>query len=123
MREVIITRDALEFILQASRSTYPEEFAGLLRKNGEGIISEILVIPQTIYGKGHSSINLYNIPYTARHCGSVHSHPTPDARPSRADIAFFKNTGEVHLIVAYPYTPQSICAYDSEGKRLVIKIA
>jgi len=121
-REVIITRDALEFMLHAARSTYPEEFAGLLRKDRKGRISEVLVVPQTIYGENYSSINLYNLPYTAGHCGSVHSHPTRDARPSRRDLEFFKATGEIHIIIAYPFTAQSIRAYDSIGRGLIIKI-
>ena len=118
----IITRDALDFMLHAARNTYPEEFAGLLRKNSKGEVSEVLVIPQTVYGEGHSSINLYNVPYTSGHCGSVHSHTTRDARPSRADLAFFKATGETHIIIAYPFTPQAVRAYDPEGKGIAIKI-
>ena len=120
--EVLITREALYTILDAARSTYPEEFAGLIRKNKKGQIAEILIIPQTVFGKGHASLNMYNVPYTSGHCGSIHSHPTPNARPSRADLAFFKMTGKIHLIAAYPFIPATLRAYDSEGKGLVIKI-
>lgn len=123
MEEVRITRDALDFILHAARNTYPEEFAGLLRKNRKGEIAEILVIPQTIYGEDFSSINLYNVPYTSRHCGSVHSHPGRSARPSEADLDFFRATGEIHLIVCRPFDSASIRAFDSAGKELGIKIA
>jgi len=121
--EVIITTAALEFMLHAARNTYPDEFAALLRKNKKGQISEVLVIPQTIYGEDFSSINFYNVAYTSGHCGSVHSHPSRDPRPSRADLAFFKASGDTHIIIAYPFTPNALRAYDSKGKALPIKIA
>ena len=123
MEEVRIKREAMEFILQASRNTYPDEFAGLLRKNKKGEIAEILVIPQTTNGKSFSSITLYNVGYTSHHCGSVHSHPGPSARPSNADLNFFRATGEVHIIVCVPFDSSSMRAYDSTGKELGIKIA
>ena len=37
-----IARDTLNFILEASRSTAPSEFAGLLQADGE-IITEVLI--------------------------------------------------------------------------------
>ncbi|VVC72282.1 putative metalloprotease [uncultured archaeon] len=117
-----ITREAADFILTAAKNTYPAEFAGLLRKNAKGEVAEILVIPQTVYGEDFSSINFYNVPYTSRHSGSVHSHPTRNARPSRADLEFFRVTGKEHVISGYPYTPDAMRAYDSMGKPLLIKI-
>lgn len=123
MEEVKITTEALDFILQASRNTFPNEFAGLLRKNKKGELAVVLVIPQTTYGRDYSSMNLYNVPYTSHHCGSVHSHTSTNPSPSRADLAFFKATGDLHLIVAYPFTPDSIRAYDRDGKGLALKVA
>jgi proteasome lid subunit RPN8/RPN11 len=121
--EVVITRVAAEFILHAAKSTYPEEFAGLLRKNRKGEISEVLLVPQTVFGEDFSAINLYNTGYTSGHSGSVHSHPGRSALPSDEDLRFFEATGEVHIIVGYPYNFSSMRAYDSRGKRLLIKIA
>ncbi len=121
--EVTLTRAALDFILHAARNTYPEEFVGLLRKNKRGEIAEVLVIPQAVYGTNFSSINLYNVPYTSGHCGSIHSHPGMSARPSRGDLAFFRVTGEVHLIVCYPYDENCVHAYGTDGKELALKLA
>ena len=121
--EVTLTHAALDFMLHAARNTFPDEFAGLLRKNKKGQISEVLVIPQTIYGESYSSINFLNVPYTSGHCGSVHSHTSRNPLPSRADLAFFKATGDIHIIIAYPFTVGAIRAYDSKGKALPIKIA
>ena len=122
-KEVTITVAALEFILHAARNTYPDEFVGLLRKNKKGAISEVLVIPQAIYGKDFSSINFYNVAYTSNHCGSIHSHPGRSARPSREDLNFFRATGDVHMIVCVPFTSEALRAYDRDGKELGIKIA
>jgi len=41
-----IARDTLQFILEASRSSYPAEFAGLLQAEGE-VITEVLILPGT----------------------------------------------------------------------------
>ena len=121
-RKLRITRDALDFILHASKSTHPDEFAGLLRNNDEGVVYEVLVIPQTVYGGSFSSINLHNVGYTSRHSGSVHSHPGRSALPSRADLAFFRVTGDTHIIAAYPFTEDSVRAYDGKGNRLLIEV-
>jgi len=120
-REVKIRRAALAFALEASRSTAPYEFIGLLRANARGEISEVLVIPQSVNGKGFSSIDILQLGYTSRHTGSIHSHPRGVPLPSRADLAFFRALGSVHLIVASPYTLASTRAYDSSGERLLIR--
>ncbi|MEW6329065.1 MAG: Mov34/MPN/PAD-1 family protein, partial [Candidatus Micrarchaeota archaeon] len=101
--KVRIKRVAFELILGVSRNLYPNEFIGLLRKNKRGIISEVLVLPQSTYGKGFSSINLYMIPMHGNYHGSVHSHPSRSAFPSRGDLHFFDRLGSVHIIVAYPF--------------------
>ena len=123
MKEEKITAEALEFILRAAKGAFPDEFSGLLRKNKNGEIAEILIIPQTTRGRNFSSMNLYNIPYTSHHCGSVHSHPSPNPRPSKEDLAFFKATGELHIIAAYPFSPASLRAYDSDGNQIGLKLA
>ncbi|MCX6777986.1 MAG: metalloprotease [Candidatus Micrarchaeota archaeon] len=117
-----IKREALEFALHAARNTYPEEFIGLLRKNTQGEISEILVIPRSTYGRGFSSIDLTMIPYTSNHCGSVHSHPSRAGRPSRGDLLSFSHFGSINLIVFYPFTQNDVAAYDSEGKKLEFEV-
>ena len=118
-----VSRQAAEFILEAAARTYPDEFAGLLRKDASGTVCEVLLIPQTVFGEDFSSINLLNVGYTSGHCGSVHSHPCMSALPSDDDLEFFRRTGDVHIIVGYPFTPESMRAYDAMGERLLIEIA
>jgi len=117
-----ITRDAFDFIEHASRNTDPDEFVGLLRKNKEGVIDTILIIPLSEFGHGFSSIDLTMVPAFSDTCGSVHSHPGGPPRPSRADLRFFSRSGSVHLIIASPYDERSIRGYDNKGKMLKVEI-
>lgn len=117
-----IKRVAFELILGVSRNLYPNEFVGLLRKNKRGVVSEVLVLPQSTYGKGFSSIALHNIPMYGNYCGSVHSHPSRSALPSRADLNFFSRLGEVHIIVAYPFREEDARAFDGKGKEIVLEV-
>lgn len=121
-RMVKIKRDALEFALHAARSTYPDEFIGLLRKNSGGEISEILVIPRSTYGKGFSSVDLTMLQYTSNHCGSVHSHPSRIGGPSRGDIGAFAKMGEIHIIMFYPFEEDDVRAYDSAGRPTQLEV-
>lgn len=122
MGELRIRRKAVEFILHAAKNTFPKEFVGLLRMNEGGVIDEVLIIPRSIFGDNFSSIDFLQVPYTSKHCGSVHSHPTSDNHPSSGDLLFFPMAGEVHIIVSYPFREDDMAAYDSEGKRLRIEV-
>ncbi len=120
--KVRIKRVAFELILGVSRNLYPNEFIGLLRKNKRGVVSEVLVLPQSTYGKGFSSINLYMIPMYGNYHGSVHSHPSRVPYPSRGDLQFFDRLGSVHVIVAYPFREEDARAFDREGKEIELEI-
>jgi proteasome lid subunit RPN8/RPN11 len=57
-----------------------------------------------------------------RVCGSVHSHPSPNATPSRADIIFFGKNGTTHIIVGYPYNMHSWRAYNGRGEQISLQV-
>ncbi len=118
---VRIKRKTLEAIIEAARNTYPEEFIALLGSRGSGAIDEFILLP-SVYGTTFSSIRLDLLPYTANAKGSVHSHPGPYARPSKQDLAAFKAMGEIHLIIAYPFSFENSKAFDAEGKQLEIEL-
>jgi proteasome lid subunit RPN8/RPN11 len=120
--KVEIPRGVLELILHASRSSYPNEFAALLR--GEGMrIKEALLLPGTLQGRRSASINLNMLPIDSRSIGSVHSHPSGNTHPSEADLLFFSKRGNVNLIVGYPYESlNDVSAYDSRGEGLGISV-
>lgn len=110
-----IARDTLDFILEASRSSMPDEFAGLLQVDDE-IITDVLILPGTESSRMSALIRLYMLP-NMKVAGSAHSHPSSNIRPSKEDIAFFSRTGDYHIIVGPPFDKSSWACYDSLGQR------
>ena len=100
-----IARDTLHFILEASRSSEPNEFAGLLSVEGD-IISDVLILPGTESSRMSALVRLYMLPNMSV-AGSAHSHPSGDLRPSDPDLIFFSRTGDYHLIVGPPFDEKS----------------
>lgn len=115
-----IDRDALKLILHASRSNRPNEFAGVLRASGD-VISEVLFLPGTFSSERSAVIQLHMMPIDPSACGTVHSHPSPSAEPSQADLVLFRKFGSVHIIVASPYDERSWRAYDLRGDEIKLK--
>ena len=110
-----IARDTLHFILEASRSALPDEFAGLLSAE-DGVITEVLILPGSENSRMNALVRLYMLPNISV-AGSVHSHPSGDLRPSEPDILFFSRTGDYHIIAGPPFDEQSWACYDSAGRR------
>lgn len=110
-----IARDTLHFILEASRSSEPNEFAGLLSVEGD-IISDVIILPGTESSRMSALVRLYMLPNMSV-AGSAHSHPSGDLRPSDPDLIFFSRTGDYHLIVGPPFDEKSWICYDGAGKR------
>jgi len=110
-----IARDTLYFILEASRSTLPVEFAGLLRAE-EGVITEVIMLPGTESSSKSALVRLYMLP-NMRIVGSVHSHPSSNIRPSQADLIFFSKTGDYHIIAGPPFDETSWTCYHRAGRR------
>jgi proteasome lid subunit RPN8/RPN11 len=116
-----IEREALEFILGASRSRRPQEFAGVLRAKN-GVITEVLWPPETISSGRSAVMKLHMLPIDPSACGTVHSHPSGSASPSQEDLMLFAKYGRVHIIVAAPFDEHSWRAYDHRGKEIKLKI-
>ncbi|MDH7597405.1 MAG: Mov34/MPN/PAD-1 family protein [Methanothrix sp.] len=110
-----IAGEALEFILEASRSTMPREFAGLLQAR-DGVISEILILPGTDSSEWMAWVPMYMLP-SMPVVGSCHSHPVPNPLPSQEDLEFFSHTGSYHIIAFPPFDERSWRCYDSSGRR------
>ena len=109
-----IASDTLSFILEASKSMAPDEFAGLLQEK-DGIITEVLILPGTESSDTSAVLRLYMMP-NVKAAGSVHSHPGQNRKPSQADLHLFSKTGNCHIIVGRPYDKNSWTCYDREGK-------
>lgn len=106
---------------EASRSTYPNEFLCMLRED-DGIISEMVLLPGTVYGDSHSFLNDWMAPVDFSLIGTVHSHPGYSNQPSEEDLSYFSNRGGVHIITCLPFDRDSWKAYNSRGEVLELEI-
>lgn len=116
-----IDREALGFILGASRSSHPLEFAGVLRAAGD-VIKEVLLLPGTLSSDESAVLRLHMLPIDPSACGTVHSHPSSSASPSGEDLALFAKFGYVHIVVASPYDERSWKAYNHRGKEITLEV-
>jgi len=117
-----IKKSALEDLCIAARNTFPNEFIALLSSSKRnGIIDEFVVLP-AVYGDRFASVRLDLMPVDKSIVGSIHSHPGRSALPSPADLGVFKRTGEMHLIIAYPFSFETARAFDAKGKELAIEM-
>jgi len=119
-----ITRDCLQLILESSKSSYPQEFGGLLRRDDitKDTIVEVVLLPGTIAGDSHAIFRMNMKPIDFSIIGTVHSHPSPNNRPSNADKQLFERYGSIHIIVAYPFTLDSWQGYDYYGNPCAITV-
>lgn len=116
-----IAKDALQFILESSKSTHPDEFVGLLHIKGD-IITDVIILPGTISSEVSAVMRLHMMPLTLDSVGSVHSHSSANTHPSKDDLVMFGRIGNYNIIAGYPYTEQSWVCYDSAGKRIELTV-
>ncbi len=116
-----IDRETLRFILEASRSTHPREFVGVLRAAGD-VIKEILMLPGTLSSDKSAVLRLHMLPIDPSACGTVHSHPSSSASPSGEDLRLFSKFGYVHIVVAFPYDESSWKAYNHRGEDIKLEV-
>jgi proteasome lid subunit RPN8/RPN11 len=117
-----IKKAMVEFIIEASKDSYPNEFyAKLLQKNG--VITEFSII-RTIQGRSHAIPFTYMEPpdIFLETAGTVHSHPSGSNRPSKADLQFFAKMGDTHIIIGYPYNVHTWQAYDRQGNEIELEV-
>ncbi|UCD13250.1 MAG: Mov34/MPN/PAD-1 family protein [Thermoplasmatales archaeon] len=119
-----IKKECLDLIIECAKSSYPNEFGGLLRVDAisKKTITEVVILPGTISGDSHAIFRLHMLPIDFSIVGTVHSHPTPNARPSKADLALFNKYGKIHIIAASPFNQFSWKTYDYAGYEIDIAI-
>ncbi len=119
-----IKRDCLDLILECAKSNYPNEFGGLLRvdNSSKHTIIEVIILPGTISGDSHAIFKLHMLPIDFSIVGTVHSHPSPSAQPSKADLALFNDYGKIHIITAKPFNENSWKTYDHSGMEIKVTI-
>ncbi|AEH25520.1 Mov34/MPN/PAD-1 family protein [Pyrococcus yayanosii] len=116
-----IRKELLEYLLELARGFHPNEFAGFLRENN-GVFEEVLIVPKGYFGRNSVFFDPWLLPPDESIKGTVHSHPIPNAEPSKADLGFFSKFGGVHVIIAFPYTEEDVKAYGSDGKELEVEV-
>jgi len=121
MKIEAISIDFIDGFNEAARSTYPDEFLCMTRQF-DGVITEMVMLPGTVFGDEHSFLNTWMAPIDYSIAGSAHSHPGYSNRPSDQDKDFFGNMGGVHLITCQPYDRSSWQAYDCHGEPIELEI-
>lgn len=116
-----IARDTLDFILNASKSTHPLEFAGLLQTEKD-VIANVILLPGTKSSEMSAVMRLDMAPIGLSTVGSVHSHPIPDTTPSDEDLHMFSRRGNYHMITCYPYDWDSWKCYNRSGTLTKLEI-
>ncbi|MFB6138932.1 MAG: Mov34/MPN/PAD-1 family protein [Halosimplex sp.] len=118
-----IAEAALEFALEASEDSHPNEYMGFLRGEDarkfdldyEGtVLTDILVIPGTESNPVSATVDASMIPTNSRAAGSIHSHPNGVLRPSNEDLQTF-GKGTIHIIIGAPYDRTDWQAFDRQG--------
>lgn len=116
-----IKKKTLRMILEASKSSYPEEFGAILRAT-KGAINELILLPGTVQGERSALFKLHMLPIDFTVVGTVHSHPSGVCFPSRADVDLFRRFGWIHIIVCRPYSMSSWAAFDANGEPRELKV-
>lgn len=120
---VVIRQEVIENLREFAKANHPREFSAFL---GGEIQDKKLIITRLLYQEFHSNENSaiikQNLPLLSGMIGTVHSHPSPNNSPSLTDYRGFSKQGQVHGILAYPYTEKSFALYDSRGKKVNFKI-
>lgn len=115
-----IARDTLRFILEASRSSSPDEFAGMLSATGD-VITDVVLVPGTESGEESAVMQLFMLPNIST-VGTVHSHPSGSRRPSADDLELFDRKGMYHIIAGAPFDESSWTCYNNKGEKVVLEV-
>ena len=121
MKIYAIDINLIDDINESARSVHPDEFLCTLAMK-DGVISEIVMLPGTVYGDEHSFLNMWMAPINCNIIGTAHSHPDYCNMASEADMDLFRNMGGLHLITCMPYDRNSWKLYNSFGEEVKLEI-
>lgn len=116
-----IRRRTLKMILEAGKSSHPNEFGAILKAE-EGVINQLWLLPGTESGESAALFRLHMLPVDFSVVGTVHTHPSGSCRPSGADIELFRRFGYVHIIACEPFNIRSWACYDGNGDRRSLEV-
>ncbi len=116
-----IKKRTLRMILEASKSSYPNEFGALLRAE-KGIIHELILVPGTESGERSALFKLHMMPLDFTIVGTVHSHPSGAIYPSGADLELWRRYGWVHIITGNPFGREDWRCFTVSGEPRELKV-
>jgi proteasome lid subunit RPN8/RPN11 len=122
-RQVILTRQTADGIITYARTWHPNEGILILQgksKKHQIIIDGLIIPPFSSHGPYYSGFPTSDLPFDLSYIGTAHSHPGGSNRPSLDDLNNYY--GLVSIIISYPYTDQSIGAFDRNGNEMQLKI-
>ncbi len=115
-----IARDTLKFILEASKSSSPNEFAGMLSATGD-VITDVVLVPGTESSEESAVMQLFMLPNIST-VGTVHSHPSGNRKPSTDDLELFDRKGSYHIIVGSPFNELTWTCYNNKGEQVRLEV-
>ena len=115
-----IAKDTLKFMLEASKSSSPNEFAGMLSATGD-VITDVVLVPGTESSEVSAVMQLFMLPNIST-VGTVHSHPSGNRRPSPDDLELFDRKGSYHIIVGSPFNGSSWTCYNNKGEEIQLEV-
>ncbi len=119
-----IKKESLDFLLNAAKKTYPDEFIAVLegtKENDYVLIDAVTVPPFSEGDEDESSFSDGFLPPMPRFIGVFHSHPNSTNEPSDADLETFSK-GLVHLIARDPFVFKNVAAYNNDGTKVHLEI-
>jgi proteasome lid subunit RPN8/RPN11 len=121
--EIIMQEDVLENICMFAKQTHPKEFVAII---GGKVKEKKLIIDNLFYqefvSSHHSASFSSFLPSAVHGVGTVHSHPSSNNKPSKADLFFFNKKAGVNFIIGYPYTKETMSCYDLNGNELIFSV-
>lgn len=121
--EVSIDRMLAEAMLDFALERHPREIVLLLRgkaERGSIRIVDFLIPPLAVTGDGFAEFQPHRLPIDFSIVGTAHSHPSGVLAQSTEDLHNFY--GRVMVILAHPYTPRLIAAFNARGERIPLHV-
>jgi proteasome lid subunit RPN8/RPN11 len=121
--KIFLEESVVMDIIDFAKNLHPKEFVAFL----EGEFKDNrMTITSLIYHKfmptERSAIFRLDYPTGMNLVGTVHSHPSPNNRPSGADLRLYNKFGGMHMIISHPYSARNIEVYDYKGNSIHVEI-
>ena len=122
-KQVLITRQTADGIITYSKTCHPNEGILILRgksSKNEIVVNGLILPPFSVHGPYYSGFPSYDLPFDLSYVGTAHSHPGGSNKPSLEDLNNYY--GLVSIIINYPYTYNTIAAFDRDGNHMELQI-